>query len=78
MRIVIKLRDLKKHTACDEYLRSPAWDPKKEQLVYEDLDAEVQRLAAKEGGKFLRWLVLTGLIPVEHDHAVAAIRKANP
>jgi hypothetical protein len=79
-RIAIPLKRLQELGACLEYENSPGWNKATQELVYEDLGTEVERLAVKEGGKYLMWLVFAGLIPItqkEAEAVIARLKKAS-
>jgi hypothetical protein len=77
-RVVITKAQLDAKFPCSThfYEKSPRWNGS--ELVYEDIDAEIARLAAIKGGVELLWLAKTDLIPnFTVSDAVAAIKKAK-
>jgi hypothetical protein len=78
-RVVITKEQLDGYHPCSShfYENSPRWDGYA--LIYEDMEAEIARLAAIKGGIALLWLAQSGLIPdFRVADAVAAIKRAFP
>lgn len=77
VKVVITKAQLEATKPCSSkyFENSPCWDGY--QLVYEDIDVEVDRLAAIPGAVALKWLHVHGLIPVTNQQVRDAIKKAQ-
>jgi hypothetical protein len=73
MRVVILKADLKRNRACKSAYTLPEWDEELQALVFEDWDAEVQKLlSSPEGTERLEWRVAHKLVPMTIDEFSAA------